>query len=62
MIIGNNIEEYPPTSERSNFRNPRSTDLGIKNACGDVDFEDVARNEDIVRCDFFEVFLPTIGY
>ena len=49
------IEEYPPTSERSNLRNPRSTDLGIKNAYGDVDFEDVARNEDIVRCDFFEV-------
>ena len=24
------IEEYPPTSERSNFRIPRSTDRGIK--------------------------------
>ena len=59
MIIGNNIEEYPPTSERSNFRNPRSTDLGtaatrnIKN-----DFEDVARNEDLDRGDFSEVVFP----
>jgi hypothetical protein len=42
---GNDIDEYPPTLERSNFRNPRSTDLGTgatrnkKN-----DFEDVAPN------------------
>ena len=30
--IGNDIDDAPPTSERSNFRNPRSTDLGRCNA------------------------------
>ena len=63
IIIGNNIDDDPPTSKRSNISNPRSTDLGttaannIKN-----DFEDVAPSYVFISCDIFEVGIPTRGF
>jgi len=62
-VFGNNIDDDPPTSKRSNISNPRSTDLGttaannIKN-----DFEDVAPSYVFISCDIFEVGIPIRGF